>query len=211
MKKQIIIAAGIAALALPTAAGAADHSAARAADYGPNTCLNGYVWRAAFPGDAVCVTPATRTRAAQDNAAAASRRDPSAGYGPYGCQSGYVWREAQASDLVCVTPNIRDQAKADNAAAASRRNSVTLSLYGSNGKHVVNVTNINNGRATVGLWFANLKPIKTWTVNVSGNRFALGTGQPVCDGPKNAFFQVKDPTSGRWSARAYITYCVPFD
>jgi hypothetical protein len=202
VKKQLIIAAGIAALAFPTAAGAAD--------YGPNTCLNGYVWRQAFAGDAVCVKPATRTRAAQDNAAAASRRDPSAGYGPYGCQSGYVWREARASDQVCVTPNIRDQAKADNAAAASRRNSVTLTLTRSNGKHVVNVTNINNGRATVGLWFANLKPIKTWTVNVTGNRFALRTDKPVCNGPKNAFFQVKDASSGRWSERVYITYCVPF-
>ena len=118
----------------------------------------------------MCVTPATRTRTAQDNAAAASRRDPSAGYGPYGCQAGYVWREARPSDLVCVTPNIRDQAKVDNAAAASRRNSITLTLTRSNGKHVVNATNINNGRATVGLWFSNLKPIKSWKVNVSGNR-----------------------------------------
>jgi flagellar basal body L-ring protein FlgH len=204
MKKQLLIALGIAALALP--------SAAAAADYGPATCLTGYVWRDAFPGDTVCVTPATRTRAAQDNAAAASRRDPSAGYGPNGCQSGYVWREARASDLVCVTPNIRTQAKADNATAAARRNSVNLSLYSSGGKHVVNVTGINNGRATVGLYFNNLKPIKTWTVNVtSGNSFALNTGKPVCNGAKNAFFQVKDQSSGRWSARVYITYCVAFD
>ena len=203
MKKQLLIGLGIAALALPSAA---------AADYGPATCLNGYVWREAFANDVVCVTPATRTRAAQDNAAAASRRDPSAGYGPYGCQSGYVWREARASDLVCVTPNIRTQAKADNAAAAARRNSINLSLTSSNGKHVVNVTNINNGKATVGLWFTNLKPIKTWSVNVSANRFAFNTGKTVCsNGPKNAFFQVKDPTSGRWSARSYITYCVPID
>jgi hypothetical protein len=204
MKKLLIAAAGIAALVLPAAAGAAD--------YGPATCLNGYVWREAFPGDVVCVTPATRARAAQDNAAAASRRDPNAGYGPYGCQSGYVWREARVSDLVCVTPNIRDQAKADNAAAASRRNSVNLTLTRSGGKHVVSVTNINNGRATVGLWFSNLKPIKTWKVDVSGNRFALRTDKPVCSGgPLNAFFQVKDPSSGRWSPRVPITYCVPID
>ena len=84
---------GIAALAIPSAAGAADN--------GPATCLNGYVWREPFAGDTVCVTPETRARAAQDNAAAASRRDPSAGYGPYGCQSGYVWREARASES-CV-------------------------------------------------------------------------------------------------------------
>jgi hypothetical protein len=204
VKKQLMIALGIAALAAPASAGAAD--------YGAATCLNGYAWREAFAGDNVCVTPATRTRAAQDNAAAESRRDPSAGYGPYGCQPGYVWREAGTGDFVCVTPNIRDQARADNDAAASRRNSVTLTLTRSNGKHVVNVTNINNGRATVGLWFSNLKPIKTWKVNVSGNRFALRTDKPVCvNGPQNAFFQVKDPSSGRWSGRVYITYCVPID
>jgi len=204
MKKTLVIAAGIAALALP--------SAASAADYGPATCLNGYVWREAYPGDTVCVTPATRTRAAQDNAAASSRRDPSAGYGPYGCRSGYVWREARASDLVCVTPNVRAQAKADNAAAAARRNAVNLSVTNSGGRHFVSVTGVNNGRVTVGLWFTNNKPIKTWTVNVlSGNRFGLATGKPVCNGAKNAFFQAKDLSSGRWSARVYITYCVPFD
>jgi hypothetical protein len=205
MKKQLIIAVGIAALALPATAGAAD--------YGAATCLNGYVWREAFPGDKVCVTPATRTRTVQDNAAAASRRDPSAGYGAYGCQAGYVWREAGPNDLVCVTPNMRDQATVDNAAAASRRNSVNLTLTRSNGKHVVNATNINSGRATVGLWWSsNLKPIKSWKVNFSGNRFAFRTDKPVCaNGPLNAFFQVKDPSSGRWSQRVYVTYCVPID
>jgi hypothetical protein len=204
MKKQLLIALGIAALALPATA---------SADYGPATCLNGYVWREAFVGDTTCVTPATRTRTLQDNAAAPSRRDPSAGYGPYGCQQGYVWREARASDLVCVTPNIRTQAKADNATAAARRNSINLTLSQSNGKRVVNVTNINNGRAIVGLYNANtLRPIQTWAVNVTSTRFALNTGKPAnCYGSKNAFFQVKDPTSGRWSARVYVTYCVAID
>jgi len=50
------------------------------------------------------------------------------------------------------------------------------------------------------------------TGHFSGNRFALRTDKPVCDnGPLNAFFQVKDPSSGRWSQRVYITYCVPID
>src|SRR4051794_16755641 len=43
VKKQLIIALGIAALAVPSTAGAAD--------YGAGTCLNGYVWREAFEGD----------------------------------------------------------------------------------------------------------------------------------------------------------------
>jgi hypothetical protein len=49
-------------------------STASAQDYGPDTCLQGYVWREAFPGDHVCVTPATRSQAAYDNSQADSRR-----------------------------------------------------------------------------------------------------------------------------------------
>ncbi|HTK66053.1 MAG TPA: hypothetical protein VL595_26995, partial [Pseudonocardia sp.] len=41
--------------------------------YGPNTCVNGYVWREAYNGDVVCVTPDRRTLAHNDNAQAASR------------------------------------------------------------------------------------------------------------------------------------------
>jgi hypothetical protein len=205
MNKPLLITAAIAALAVPAAV-------AGAADYGPNTCLNGYVWRAAFPGDATCVTPATRSGAAQDNAAAGSRRDPAAGYGPYGCQQGYVWREARASDLVCVTPNIRAQAKADNAAAPARRNAMNLTVTRSGGKHVVTVTGINNGTASVGMYFNNGKGIAGWKVNVSGNRFSFNTGKSGCSGgPQNAFFQVKDNSSGRWSQRVYVNYCVAID
>jgi hypothetical protein len=42
-------------------------------EYGPDTCLQGYVWREAYEGDHVCVPPQSRTQAANDNAAAASR------------------------------------------------------------------------------------------------------------------------------------------
>ena len=46
----------------------------RAQSYGPETCKLGYVWREACgPQDHVCVPGATRTQAAHDNAAAASR------------------------------------------------------------------------------------------------------------------------------------------
>jgi hypothetical protein len=41
--------------------------------FGKFTCLQGFVWREAFNGDTVCVTPATRAQAAADNAAAAQR------------------------------------------------------------------------------------------------------------------------------------------
>jgi hypothetical protein len=186
----LIIPAAIAALALPTAP-------AQAQDYGPNTCLTGFVWREAFAGDVVCVPPSTRTRAKQDNAAAASRRDPSAGYGPFGCQQGYVWREARASDLVCVTPNIRSQAKADNAAAAARRNSIKVSAFSSGGRWQLNVSNINNGRALIVLKHSGGRTLKSWTANVSGNRLSLATGRPNCQQANDTYFLVQDPISKR--------------
>jgi hypothetical protein len=87
-----------------------------------DTCLQGYVWREAVPGDHVCVTPETRTQAAQDNSLAASRRSPTGGaYGPDTCLQGYVWREAVPGDHVCVTPETRTQAADDNSQAASRQ------------------------------------------------------------------------------------------
>ena len=89
--------------------------------YGPNTCKQGYVWREADSSDYVCVTPATRTQARNDNAQAAARRNPNGGpYGPDTCIQGYVWREAFPGDHVCVTPNIRSQARSDNQQAGNR-------------------------------------------------------------------------------------------
>jgi hypothetical protein len=87
----------------------------------PNTCIPGYVWREAFDGDVVCVTPDERQRVSDDNLAAASRIDPAGAYGPNSCVSGYIWRVARESDLVCVLPEEHDRVVADNAAAPSRR------------------------------------------------------------------------------------------
>ncbi|WP_232006117.1 hypothetical protein [Mycobacterium sp. 852013-50091_SCH5140682] len=90
--------------------------------YGPDTCIQGYVWREARSGDTVCVTPEVRARTAQENATAADRREPNGGaYGPNTCIQGFVWREAFDGDVVCVTPDVRTQTRADNAAAASRK------------------------------------------------------------------------------------------
>jgi hypothetical protein len=89
--------------------------------YGPDTCLNGYVWRDAAPGDHVCVRPASRTRAAAENATAASRIDPLGAYGPYTCINGFVWREAFRGDVVCVTPARRDAVHIENAMGPARR------------------------------------------------------------------------------------------
>jgi hypothetical protein len=45
-------------------------------------CLQGYVWRKAYAGDYVCVTPANRAQAAADNAAALSRVASGGGAAP---------------------------------------------------------------------------------------------------------------------------------
>jgi hypothetical protein len=82
---------------------------------GPTSCVEGYVWREAFPGDYVCVLPATRAKAAADNAAAGSRIEADGL-----CNQGFVWREAGPNDHVCVTPETRACAAADNAAQADR-------------------------------------------------------------------------------------------
>jgi hypothetical protein len=63
-------------------------------------CLSGYVWRQAYAGDYVCVTPASRSQAAADDAAAVSRVAPGGGlYGTYTCKQGYVWRQVGARRL----------------------------------------------------------------------------------------------------------------
>lgn len=82
---------------------------------GPDTCIQGFVWREAVPNDHVCVTPQVRQQTRSDNAQAAARRSPTGGpFGPNTCLSGFVWREAFSGDRVCVTPRTRAQAAQDN-------------------------------------------------------------------------------------------------
>jgi hypothetical protein len=86
-----------------------------------DTCLPGYVWREARPIDHVCVIPEARSKVAQQNALAASRKNPDGGpYGPDTCLAGFVWREAFEGDTVCVTLQEREAAASDNAQAAAR-------------------------------------------------------------------------------------------
>jgi lipoprotein NlpI len=75
----------------------------------PRPCDDGLVARDAFPGDAVCVTPAIHDQAVADNAAASSHTRPEGG-----CLPGYVWREAGPDDHVCVLPATRQQISLDN-------------------------------------------------------------------------------------------------
>lgn len=84
--------------------------------YGPDTCKQGLVWRGAIQNDHVCVSPASRARANNDNRNALNRREPNGGaYGPDTCKQGFVWRGVIPSDHVCVTPQVRDQTKVENS------------------------------------------------------------------------------------------------
>lgn len=89
--------------------------------YGPDTCRTGYVWREAQPFDHVCVRPASRTTAKQENLVAFTRIDPAGAYGPFSCVAGFVWREAFPGDAVCVTPARRSIVARENAEAALHR------------------------------------------------------------------------------------------
>lgn len=91
----------------------------RAALVPARPCIQGYVWREAYPGDAVCVDPPRRDAVRSENVLAPGRVQPGGGaYGPDTCRSGYVWRAARDSDHVCVTPDSRDIAARENARAA---------------------------------------------------------------------------------------------
>jgi hypothetical protein len=80
---------------------------------GQHTCVDGYVWREAFPNDFVCVTPAGRKKAADQNAAAAANHLAHSA----SCKPGFDWREASGpgnGDNVCVSEDDRQQAINEN-------------------------------------------------------------------------------------------------
>ena len=199
---------------------------ARAAgDSGPDTCLEGFVWREATSQDHVCVTPATREQTVFDNGQAAARRSPTGGAsGADTCLPGYVWREAVPDDHVCVTPETRAQAAADNGLASRRRNSLlllttryTLAPRCTGGtcettsvddlpRYRLRVFNINIGTATVILRHKSSKrTIQRWrrattpAADGIGARLVLSTGRFACGGTNDSEFLVRDPISTRWS------------
>jgi hypothetical protein len=84
-------------------------------------CRQGFVWREAFSGDHVCVRPAVRAQARDDNSQAPDRVNPdNRDFGPDTCRYGFVWREADSTDHVCVTPYVRAETRQDNALAPGR-------------------------------------------------------------------------------------------
>jgi hypothetical protein len=202
-----------AAAAVAVAPAMAATTAAADGDFGPDTCLNGYVWREAVSSDHVCVVPDVRTQTRQDNALAASRRSPNGGpFGPDTCLQGFVWREAVAGDHVCVLPVTRDRARDDNLHAAERRDELrmTVGTYGLT-RYLVQTDRINVGPSRVFLFnAATRKTIRWWSVSAPqhptapGGLISVRTGVTRCSGGLNAYFRVQDLSSTRWSLRRYV-------
>jgi hypothetical protein len=202
-----------------------------AGDYGPDTCLEGYVWREATPADHVCVTGTVRTQTANDNSQAAARRSPTGGaYGPDTCLFGYVWREAVAGDHVCVTGATRSQAASDNSQAAARRGSLNtwhttytippvcsgdicttnstddIPRFRLQGDHIdVGWVLVELRRADTGAlrqsWLTYASP----ALVVPGGRFSLDTSVIDCAHGYDSYFRVQDPSSRRWSTPHYVS------
>jgi len=150
--------------------------AAAAADYGPDTCLNGFVWRDAVPGDHVCVTPATRSRAAGETAAAAARRN--------------------APRLRYTTYTERPRCEGDVCTSTSIDDIPSYRLHGDR---------VNPGPVSVELRrITGDVLVKRWRVTatpagVPGGRFTVDTDVVACSGARNSYFRLQDGSSGRWS------------
>ena len=194
--------------------------------YGPNTCLEGYVWRQANPTDYVCVTPAVRTQTAQDNAAAASRVNPNGGpFGPDTCLNGYVWRQAFTNDNVCVLPATRTEAANDNAQAANRVLSMsiwttdwypgpnTYPYFKINGDH------FNYGPVQVAIFDNNNNIVQGWTTVTAAAQSgyvagAWGAEFTINDckasdppGTLDGYAWAQDMTSGCYSEKLPLDFC----
>jgi hypothetical protein len=209
-------------------------AASAAGDSGPDTCLEGYVWRDAVPNDHVCVIPATRSQAATDNAQAAARRDPNGPYGPDTCISGYVWREAVSTDHVCVTPATRSQAWSDNATSSNRRASLntwythwtvppnctgstcTIGSTDNIPRFKINGDHFNLGQVYVGVFrLSDNSPIWATTLTATFHTGfvagSFGVQAPVFDcgaigapGGIDAYLRVYDYITTRWSTPIYV-------
>jgi hypothetical protein len=229
--RRVVLVLACGAVAFGAAFTALAGPALAAGDYGPDTCLEGWVWRDAVPGDHVCVTGATRSQAAYDNSQAAARRSPAGGpYGPDTCLFGYVWREATAGDHVCVTGATRSQAWADNGQASARRDSLTVwhDTYTippqCNGgictststddipRFHLHADHVNVGWVTVELRRLDTGALRrSWLVYAPaagytpGGRLNLKTGVFDCRRAADSYFTIRDPSSTRLSARHYVS------
>jgi hypothetical protein len=157
----------------------------------PDTCIEGYVWREAYPDDRVCVTPATREQAAADNRLAATRREPQGGaHGPDTCKPGFVWREARPDDHVCVTSDVREQTALDNRQTHARR---LMPPAAKNGTRSIELSNTQPVRKSISKEHSFKLPEFPWPPPPWSTRLKLGRALLVAGQPT--------PTNGSVAAR----------
>jgi hypothetical protein len=135
-------------------------------------------------------------------------------------------------DHVCVIPATRDEARSDNLKAAGRRNELRTAIRAWRPNpvqcdgDVCSTTNddapryrvvadrINVGRALVILVRTDRgTPRRIWSrwasvhahPTTAGGLLSYRTDQLQCGGPPNAYFRVKDGSSGRWSSRRPVS------
>lgn len=194
--------------------------------YGPNACLEGWVWREASPTDYVCVTPDIRTQTAKDNAAAASRVNPNGGaFGPDTCLQGYVWREAYTNDHVCIPPATRTQAANDNAQAGNRV--ASLSVWTNDWRTgpntypsiTVNGDHFNFGSVRVAIFDKSNRLMQGWTTVTAksysgyvGGAWSVEYSLNDCAsnvpaGTSNGYAIAQDLTSGCYSKKILVEFC----
>ena len=182
--KLIVLAA--AAVTAATTAVVAGASPAAAEDYGPDTCLQGYVWRDATDGDHVCVIPATRSQAHSDNGEADNRRATlklwiSRWYPPSDCGD--------------------DCTSSDSDVARIQVNGDHFNV----GRVWIGTYRRSNGRLIEGSW-VNATRHSGFVVG----SFRHKTNNLHCDsGTETRYIRAYDKTSQRWSPKLSIrTGCV---
>lgn len=161
------------ALALGGSLALSPLASAFAEDYGPNTCLEGFVWRGAFPNDYVCVQPRVREQVVKDNRDAPLRTKSWLtdvhGRPSRACRDGFVWREAGPNDQVCVLIREREQAKKDNREAASRRKYTLCESYAALAV-AQNETNVLRACGLTGpRWHSSYNTHFRWCLDVPGD------------------------------------------
>ena len=185
-------------------------------------CLHPYVWREAFHGDYVCVTTATRSQAAADDAAAVGRVQPGGGaYGKYTCKQGYVWRQIVQADYVCVSYAVRAAAQQDNAQLGNRVLLLQLSVTDWQNllfrQFEVSGDLFNFGGYAVSVYHNNgtlvwTQPGNTVAANSKpGGTFSVATPILDCTGTPNTtdndYIMAYDQVSGTFSAKYPIDAC----
>jgi hypothetical protein len=172
----------------------------------PNApCLIGYVWRQAYSGDYVCVTPANHAQALADDAAADSRIQPGGGaYGPYTCIQGYVWRQVVPDDYTCVTPAVRSQAAYDNSQAADRVALLNICVIGTNVEVAGDAFNFGpvlvEVRQSDGTVVWSQQVTATAMSGLPGGAFYAQTSVQMPADPSDYSVTALDIASGRWSS-----------